>query len=703
MTSPRRHPTIVVVVVVALASIAAGVSALASTDIGAAWGNALRGIGSQIGRTGPAALVMLVAASVNLFIGALAIRAVRGAPFSSLAGAVTGGAAGAVLVDLVALGALGSVGLISRPLLIAIALVGGTVGLFVLRPIVVRSDEHEADDGPKALGALWWLLIAVVWAIPVVVQLASPVVAIQDVLPNHVAPVEYVRAYGTFPHLDIVPAPNYGPSRQLVGYVAVLGMLTKATGLNGALAASAFVLPLTLSLGTASAVFARRLFGRAGIWVLLTMPLTFSFTRLPDARGSVLAAPLLFLALSPDEKLSPARREAVTAIALGAMVYVHPLLGAMGIVLCAGIGLWRRTGVGVAGAVGGIVLAVPQVLTLASTSLPTWTVLLAVPASLGAIAVARTLEDGLIRGGRWIVVATGALAIVRLGTLATPASTFVADTVRKYPLLTTGFVVCVVLVASRHSRTPLLIGIIVSFAAAVSVALIPTGTAFWDGIRAEISGKTLQYWAPLFLAVGTAGALGELWERAPGGWPSRLLVAGLVALMVLPIDTAPTDALENEERRIAEQASISLDRAERGAWVNWPDSRLVVDRRSRELQATIAGWQRAGCLSPGGRVLRVSAGYQSWESTPVAAFTGAIETSVSLNADRSPHALGGRLRDFSALPRLLRSAPDLVLLEPAGLEPRIRRSIVGAGYRRVYSNSRGELFAPAHTACPLGS
>src|SRR5205823_10539224 len=164
-------------------------------------------------------------------------------------------------------------------------------------------------------------------------------------------------------------------SRQLIGYVALVGVVTVMSHLHAALGASMFVLPLTVLLALSASRFARRLFGpAASFWMLLTIPLTFSFLRLPDARGTVLAAPLLFLALTPDTDTSPRRRALTTAVVLGVLVYVHPLLGAMTIVAHVIIALLTRdTGFSLAGVMGALVLSVPQVATMAGASLPSWT------------------------------------------------------------------------------------------------------------------------------------------------------------------------------------------------------------------------------------------------------------------------------------------------------------------------------------------
>ena len=94
--------------------------------------------------------------------------------------------------------------------------------------------------------AAWWLLVGLVWAGPLIIQLASPAAPFMDVLPNHVAPVEHVRVFGSFATLTTSPSPIYGPSRLMLGYVGLLGDLTTIANLEAILAVAAFALPLTI-------------------------------------------------------------------------------------------------------------------------------------------------------------------------------------------------------------------------------------------------------------------------------------------------------------------------------------------------------------------------------------------------------------------------------------------------------------------------
>ena len=94
-------------------------------------------------------------------------------------------------------------------------------------------------------------LVVAAWAAPVLLQLASPVVPFIDVLPNHVAPAEHLRTFGTLTHLTDTQSPIYGPSRILLGYTALLGTITTVSGLPAGEALAGFILPSTLLVAVA--------------------------------------------------------------------------------------------------------------------------------------------------------------------------------------------------------------------------------------------------------------------------------------------------------------------------------------------------------------------------------------------------------------------------------------------------------------------
>jgi hypothetical protein len=74
-------------------------------------------------------------------------------------------------------------------------------------------------------------------------------------------------------------------------------------------------------------------------------------------------------------------------------------------------------------------------------------------------------------------------------------------------------------------------------------------------------------------------------------------------------------------------------------------------------------------------------------------FTGALETSISLQPELSIHTVGGRLLGFDQLPAELASDYGYVVLEPAGLDPTLPAPITAAGYHQIWSNSQATIFA----------
>src|SRR5262249_9184123 len=160
-------------------------------------GDAVAGAVSQLGTTLPAAIAILAASIVNLAAGAVLVRLVRASPYTSIAELLLSGLVGAVLLDTFLLFLLGSFGLFGQVLLVLVHVLILAAGWFV-RPWLDTGDRR----GPR-LGLLPWTLVALVWAAPVIAQLASPVVPYVDVLPNHVAPVQHVIAFGNWDSLGV--------------------------------------------------------------------------------------------------------------------------------------------------------------------------------------------------------------------------------------------------------------------------------------------------------------------------------------------------------------------------------------------------------------------------------------------------------------------------------------------------------------------
>src|SRR5262245_7604489 len=152
----------------------------------------LSGVLGQLAVTLPAALLILGATALELATGLLIARAVRRAPFESIAEALLAAFGVAVLKDTLLLGTLGAFGLFRAPALLAIDLLLVAV-LLLIPPIARQVRPVTAFRDPRAaISAIasWPLavLVLIVWAGPVILQLASPVVPFIDVLPNYVGP-----------------------------------------------------------------------------------------------------------------------------------------------------------------------------------------------------------------------------------------------------------------------------------------------------------------------------------------------------------------------------------------------------------------------------------------------------------------------------------------------------------------------------------
>ena len=276
-----------------------------STNLGFDATAALNGVLGQLSVTLPAALLVLAVMALELAAGFVLARLLRNRPFDSIADAAPAAFVAAVIKDTFLLGTLAAAGAFRSPVLLAIDVAIVAAGMW-LHPVAKLARPFTAIDWRAARSGVgsWTIaiLVAIVWAGPVILQLASPVVPFSDVLPNYVAPAEHLRTFGWFSPLTATQSPIYGPSRTVFGFDALLGSLATISNLSAGLVVSAFILPLTVLLASgaqrlAAALELRRA-AQIGPWALLAFALTQPFARLADARGTVVVIPLVCLGLA---------------------------------------------------------------------------------------------------------------------------------------------------------------------------------------------------------------------------------------------------------------------------------------------------------------------------------------------------------------------------------------------------------------------
>lgn len=494
----------------------------------------VRGVLGQLGSTLPAALLAAAATAMNVAAGAVLVRLARRQPFESASLALLHGFAGAVLIDLALVASLGAGGLFRRVPLLVVHVAVLAAGARLGRPFVRR--EVRGADPPFV-----WGLIAVAWAVPVIVQLASPVAPFVDVLPNHVAPVQHLVTFGSYDPLTTTTSPIYGPSRLFLGYLGFAGTAAAMTGLSGGAAVASLALPATVLLAVAAWRLASSTIARAAApFALATVPLTFTFLRLADTRATVLAFPLVTLALLPNASALQ------VAIGLGAGALVHPLIGLLGAGAVAALGVSRllRGERGeahelLAGVAASSAIAAPQALTMLGVPIPPLLVLLGAPAAVGAAAAVRLVATR----GTAVVVATaaGGAALLTLPTWLAPAWSAVLDLARRFPLLSLGTSIGLVVAGRARMRGIVAAGVGVWLVAVAVLQLLPNDTVAWQSARFEVP-KTLAYWTPWFLALATAAALDRGWRgfparrlAVPSGAPvaAGVLVAGVAVRLLL--------------------------------------------------------------------------------------------------------------------------------------------------------------------------
>lgn len=694
-------------------------------------GGAFGGIVAQLGTTLQPAISMGLAAALDIAAGAVIVRLIRWSPYSSLSEAMLGGLMGAVAKDTVLLLGLGSIGHLTG---LALALVDAAlicVGLF-LRPFLQRRDASQRPDRDavaSSIAGAGVLLPVLVWCIPVALQLASPVVPFLDVLPNHVAPVEHIRAFASWDELAVSPSPIYGPSRLFIGYVSFLGTLSGLTSLPAVLAVAAFALPLAVLVAAGGYHLCRMLAGpSAAYWSLLTVPLTFTFLRIPDARATVLAFPLAAaaLALTLPERLDERRRSSLAgrsrpvlmAMAIGAAMTVHPVIGVFAAATVALLGLTRGTSLRraiLAGLAGGAAVALPQaaimlgVETPAWAGLPAWPVGLALAAWLGGPGPRRGELTELAPGPSltlgWFVVGlvallgtvgAGAYAVLYLDPDAPDKlATSLISTILDHPMLIIGLLLAMVVVRSLGAWLLLGAAVLIGLGAMGAANLTPTETLLGRSIHFEVP-KSVGYWLPW--AVALAGALGLGWVWSRDAWPvlaRSAIAAAFVVAAAFPQRIASVEVAGIEEHRYAESAAIALSEAENGYWLGYRDTRRLVDLDGAALIAAIRAEQAADRIGPRTTLLHLAPSFQQWVVTPLGVMAGVIETSATPDPEDSLHTAGGRLRDIADLPSLLSEDFDYVVVEGLATSAGHDAAIARAGYDVVAEGAVWRLFARA--------
>ena len=707
-----------------------------SREWGFTWGGAFDGLIGELAYTATAAVLMVLATTANVLAGAIVLRFLGTPAFRSLSDLILAGFAAAVVLDTAALFLLGRFGFFGWPELLLLHL--GALAAYLAtrrsRPLMAVPVRFR----PRRPAA-WWLLVAAIWAGPLIVQLASPAAPFFDVLPNHVAPVEHARVFGSFATLITSPSPIYGPSRLMLGYVGLLGQLTTITNVEAILAVAAFAFPLTILMAVSMRQLAARLFGaNAGFWVLLTFPLTFTFMRLPDTRGTVVAFPLAAFALGViAQELRAARagagqggrRPAVRfprpdlalAAALGGAVLVHPLIGVVAATAALGLLVLepRRLAPRLIPALAaGAMIALPQVMTMIGIGAPSWIgfafVVAAVPVAFGAAwavqgTAAFTFDRWRIPGtmpqvrqvGLVVIAIVAALVVARqhISTPDDPASYLVDNFLRLLSVSLIG--VALGLPHATRGWIVLGCGVAAGLAAWSASGLVGVETLTQQAIHYEVP-KAIQYWLPVMLAVGAAGGIAAVWRlrRASSNRLISLVSPPLVGLSLMAfvfvtVSPYPGPLISNiqiGEHRGSESLGLAMREAELGYWAGFPDPRQIIDASEQEVVKALRAEINTGRLGPSTRVLHVATSFQQWSSVPIGVFTGALETSISLKPELSIHTDGGRLLGFDNLAIELASGYGYVVLEPDGLDPSLADQIAAAGYHQIWSSSKATIF-----------
>lgn len=666
---------------------------------------------SQLPLTLPAALLMLAATALAVCAGAVAMRFVTGIPYESLAQATLAGLVGAVLITVALMATVGLLGWFNLALL-AIVFIGLLVAGLTARPFF-NTDGAELRDLIRLppLGPIGWLLVVVVWSGPVILALASPVVPSNDVPPNHVAPVEHLRTFGSLSSLDQTFSPIYGPSRIFLGYQAVVGALSTLTDVPGVTAVAEFAIPLAVLVAVSVSALAGAIGGRrAAAWALLLVPITVTFLRLGDARAAVLGFPLAALALwLTFEPLGSTdrRRALMLLLTLAAATFVHPLLGLMAsaAVGLAGL-LWARkyASYALVAAICAPLIASPQWAAMLGIDWAAATVLITWPiAALLFMVLTRVSFERLAH--TWVAVAAvaaglaiGALAVVAfdyeaLGRVMSGAAALLTD----YSVLLLCGVLGLITAARRPGFDLLVAGVIAGLIAGCLALALPGSTQLIQSAQYEVP-KSVTYFAPTLLAITGAVGIALIWSRTSLNIAIRFAIASvLIVAAAAPLRQGGVDPYSLGEHRLSEGLSISMGRAARGYWQGYPDQRLLIDDEQRELNAALRAEVAAGRLGGSTNVLHVAQTWRSDQSpsytTPLGVFVGVVETMATTDPENSIHTAGGRLMDINDLDSMLGPDHPYVVVEGDGLPGDTISQVEAAGYTQIFVNEKATVYA----------
>lgn len=652
---------------------------------------------SQLPVTGPAAIVVIIAAALNIGAAGLVVQRLLPTLGWSNAGVVLAAYAGAVVFDLALLYLLGGLGLFNWPVLVVIH---GGVLVFAWttrrrgrRPVLAPIRPH-----------IGWGLVAIVWSIPILLQLASPVVPFTDVLPNLVAPVEHLRTFGHFDPLTTSPSPIYGPSRLSLGYIGLLGTITTLTGLPAAQAISSFIAVEVALVAVAVAALARSAGGRGAVfWALIAFAMTQPFARLTDDRSRILALPIVALVLvevvrAARHDAAPRRTPWMIGMGLGATLLMHSVVGALLVVVVLvllAVNPERHRYAMPALALAAI-LAVPQAAVMVGISLPPPVGLLSFPFAIGGfIAASRlaALRRALVWLVRLVLVAAIGAVVAGVGHVAPGFVRWAGDFAPAVPFLgLTGLVGVLWLRPSARGVVVTMIG--VGVVAGSLANAVPATSLLWQSVQYEIP-KEVHTWLPVALAVSAAAMVAHVLRRIPavrglhGGWRLAVAAAWLV-VAALPLRPEPIGALHVGERHLAENVAIQLRYAQSGFWTGYGDSRWVLDPSQREVVAAIRSEIAAGRITATTQLLHVSRTYQAWGAIPIGVFSGVLETVASPDSKLTIHTVGGRLMALDAMNPERATDFEYLLVEWSGLAPDVAQ--LTAGFEPIFTNERAELF-----------
>jgi hypothetical protein len=271
---------------------------------------------------------------------------------------------------------------------------------------------------------------------------------------------------------------------------------------------------------------------------------------------------------------------------------------------------------------GGLVLAVPQALTMAGIDAPSWIGAVFVAAGIGTAFVLAFVVGALADRGSSDAAEDAASAEPDTGTTHDDATDWASTAEWGRAALVGAAIAALLIVARSHIPQPgdpasevmidfphlvwlclggvalsvlrlgrgwivLGCGIAAGLAAWAASGLVGYADLTQQSVHYEVP-KSVEYWLPVMLAIGSSAALAAVSRQRRLGLLGPVVIGVFLLVAVYPTTLPLATNVQIGEHRASESVGLALREAERGYWDLgypgvYPDARLIIDAPRQEV------------------------------------------------------------------------------------------------------------------------